>query len=105
MRSRPEPADTAMCLCILRARVAFCWSWSRVTNRSRLYAFLFFIMLILAADTSGKSGSIALARCDVRCDVLATIPLEGGTFSAQLVPQIATLLAAHNLSKAEIDGF
>lgn len=64
-------------------------------------------MLLLAADTSGKNGSIALAKCapDGGCVVLEVVPLEGGTFSAQLVPQIAGLLAKHGLGKRDIDGF
>lgn len=62
-------------------------------------------MLILAADTSGKHGSIALARGDG--DILRAvevIPLQGGTFSAQLIPQVAGLLSKHRLTKADIDG-
>lgn len=63
-------------------------------------------MLLLAADTSGKHGSIALARADSSaCVSLEVIPLAGGTFSAQLVPQIAELLAKHHVSKQDIDGF
>lgn len=64
-------------------------------------------MLLLAADTSGKHGSIALARCgpDTACAVIEMVPLEGGTFSAQLVPQVASLLTKHGLSKKDIDGF
>jgi tRNA threonylcarbamoyladenosine biosynthesis protein TsaB len=64
-------------------------------------------MLLLAADTSGKHGTIALARCgpDALCDVVEVVPLEGGTFSAQLVPQIAALLAKHVFNKSDIDGF
>jgi tRNA threonylcarbamoyladenosine biosynthesis protein TsaB len=64
-------------------------------------------MLLLAADTSGKHGTIALARCGpgAVCDVLETMPLEGGTFSAQLVPQIAALLTKHRFNKSDIDGF
>jgi len=64
-------------------------------------------MLLLAADTSGKYGSLALARCGPAesCEVLEVLPLEGGTFSAQLVPQIAGLLARHALSKKDIDAF
>lgn len=64
-------------------------------------------MLILAADTSGKHGTIALARCGPgdACTVLEVVPLEGGTFSAQLVPQIAALLAKHGFSKSDISGF
>jgi tRNA threonylcarbamoyladenosine biosynthesis protein TsaB len=64
-------------------------------------------MLLLAADTSGKHGSIALARCepDGACEVLEVVPLAGGTFSAQLVPQIAALLAKQNINKQQIDAF
>jgi tRNA threonylcarbamoyladenosine biosynthesis protein TsaB len=63
-------------------------------------------MLLLAIDTSGKHGTIALARCGPEaCNVIEVVPLEGGTFSAQLVPQIAQLLAKHGFSKTDIDGF
>lgn len=62
-------------------------------------------MLLLATDTSGKHGSIALAECHDTCRVLEVIPLTGGTFSAQLVPEIAALLAKHRFSKGDIDAF
>jgi tRNA threonylcarbamoyladenosine biosynthesis protein TsaB len=64
-------------------------------------------MLLLAIDTSGRSGSIALARGDAdgNCEVLEVVPLVGGTFSAQLVPQIAGLLAKHGFSKHDIAAF
>ena len=68
-------------------------------------------MILLAVDTSGKDGSIALARVpeDARdsseLTILEMVPLEGGTFSAQLVPQIASLLAKHGLSKNDIAAF
>jgi tRNA threonylcarbamoyladenosine biosynthesis protein TsaB len=64
-------------------------------------------MLILAVDTSGKHGSIALARAetDRSFEVFEIAPLVGGTFSAQLVPQIAALLQKHGLAKRDIDGF
>jgi tRNA threonylcarbamoyladenosine biosynthesis protein TsaB len=63
-------------------------------------------MLLLAVDTSGKHGSIALARCGPGggCNVIEVVPLEGGTFSAQLVPQITALLAKHSLGKLDIGG-
>jgi len=64
-------------------------------------------MLLLAVDTSGKQGSIALARCgpgDV-CEVIKVVPLTGGTFSAQLVPQIAALLSQHGFSKRDLGAF
>jgi len=65
-------------------------------------------MLLLATDTSGKNGSIALARVtpgqsDV--DLLEAVPLAGGTFSAQLVPQISALLEKHGYHKSDLAGF
>jgi tRNA threonylcarbamoyladenosine biosynthesis protein TsaB len=64
-------------------------------------------MLILATDTSGKYGSVALARgnADGSCEVIEIVPLTGGTFSAQLVPQIAALLAKHGFHKEDIGAF
>jgi tRNA threonylcarbamoyladenosine biosynthesis protein TsaB len=65
-------------------------------------------MLLLAIDTSGKNGSLALARVVERhneVEVLEVVPLAGGTFSAQLVPQITTLLAKHESSKSDIGAF
>lgn len=63
-------------------------------------------MLLIAIDTSWKDGSIALARGDARqFELLEAVPLVGGTFSAQLVPQIAGLLARHQLRKEDLDGF
>lgn len=64
-------------------------------------------MLLLATDSSGRSGSIALARgnADNSCELLEVVPLAGGTFSAQLVPQIAALLAKHGFGKHDIGAF
>jgi tRNA threonylcarbamoyladenosine biosynthesis protein TsaB len=63
-------------------------------------------MLLLATDTSGKNGSIALAQCEgEKCSILELVPLTGGTFSAQLVPQIAALLQKHGFIKHDIGGF
>jgi tRNA threonylcarbamoyladenosine biosynthesis protein TsaB len=68
-------------------------------------------MLLLAVDTSGRQGSIALARAGERCGdgndvaVIADVPLAGGTFSAQLVPQIAALLSSHGFTKHDIGAF
>lgn len=69
-------------------------------------------MLLLAVDTSGKQGSIALARCGaeescavVEIEIVEIVPLTGGTFSAQLVPQIAALLEKHGHSKSDLGGF
>ncbi len=64
-------------------------------------------MILLAADTSGKFGSIGLARCEApsSCELLGISALEGGTFSAQLIPQIAALLERLDLTKSDLDGF
>jgi tRNA threonylcarbamoyladenosine biosynthesis protein TsaB len=64
-------------------------------------------MLLLAADTSGKHGSIALAHCDAgaHCEMIEIVPLDGGTFSAKLVPQITALLAKHSFTKQDVGGF
>ena len=62
-------------------------------------------MLLLAADTSGKHGSLTLARGDQHgFETLEVVPLTGGTFSAQLVPQIAELLFRHGFSKSNLDA-
>jgi tRNA threonylcarbamoyladenosine biosynthesis protein TsaB len=67
-------------------------------------------MLLLAADTSGKSGSIALAQAGAgqeSVDVLEVVPLDGRAFSAQLIPQIAALLQkyGHGHSKNDLSAF
>lgn len=68
-------------------------------------------MILLAIDTSGKDGSIALARSRAgiasadELEILDLVPLEGGTFSAQLVPQIAALLSKHGQRKEDIGAF
>ncbi len=47
-------------------------------------------MLIVSVDTSGRKGSIALCRGDGDSfEVLQLTSLEGGTYSAQLLPRIA----------------
>lgn len=68
-------------------------------------------MILLAIDTSGKDGGITLARVrggpdtSTTVEIVETSALEGGTFSAQLVPQIAGLLGKHGLSKKDIGAF
>jgi tRNA threonylcarbamoyladenosine biosynthesis protein TsaB len=64
--------------------------------------------LLLAVDTSGKNGSLALARIepdDSEISVLEVIPLAGGAFSAELIPQIAGLLEKHGHSKRDLEAF
>lgn len=67
-------------------------------------------MLLLIADTSGKNGSVALARAQEESDLqevqlIESVPLAGGTFSALLVPQIASLLEKHGFRKSDIGAF
>ncbi len=63
-------------------------------------------MLIVAVDTSGRKGSVALCRGDGDgFEVLQLTSLEGGTYSAELLPRIAEALQQNHLSKNDIDGF
>jgi tRNA threonylcarbamoyladenosine biosynthesis protein TsaB len=62
-------------------------------------------MLILGIDTSGKSGGTTLAEgSDHSFRFLESSPITGGTFSAQLVPAIASLLAKHGFAAKDIGG-
>jgi tRNA threonylcarbamoyladenosine biosynthesis protein TsaB len=61
--------------------------------------------MLLSIDTSGKQGGISLARCvGKHCEILETSPIAGGTFSAQLVPQIAKTLSKHAVKAADLNG-
>jgi tRNA threonylcarbamoyladenosine biosynthesis protein TsaB len=65
-------------------------------------------VILLAADTSGKNGSLALARVtrgQSEIKVLEVVPLAGGTFSAELVPQIAALLRKYGFETSDLAGF
>jgi tRNA threonylcarbamoyladenosine biosynthesis protein TsaB len=65
-------------------------------------------MLIIAIDTSGRKGSVALCRGAGGGDgfeVLQRASLEGGTYSAHLMPVISRALADHHLDKTAVDGF
>jgi tRNA threonylcarbamoyladenosine biosynthesis protein TsaB len=67
-------------------------------------------MLILAIDTTGASGSIALLRCGAGapardCEIVELVPLAGRTYSAQLMPQISSLLSRQEFNKGEIEAF
>lgn len=66
-------------------------------------------MLLLVTDTSGKNGTVALARAGENdlhdAEVIDVVPLAGGMFSAQLVPQIASLLQKQGLNKSDLEGF
>jgi len=67
-------------------------------------------MLLLVTDTSGKDGFVGIVRTSEghesqRLEVIEEVPLAGGTFSAQLVPQISGLLEKHGLRKTDIGAF
>lgn len=64
-------------------------------------------MLLLAVDSSGRQGSIALAECGAgqSCAIIEIVALTGGTFSAELVLQIAALLEKHGHTKNDLDAF
>ena len=64
--------------------------------------------LLLVIDTSGKNGSLALARvAEVRAEVeiVESVALAGGTFSAQLIPQVSELLSKHGYNKSDLAAF
>ena len=63
-------------------------------------------MLIVAIDTSGRNGSVAVCRSDANAfEGLQLAPLEGGTYSARLMPTIASLLEQNHVDKSGVDGF
>jgi tRNA threonylcarbamoyladenosine biosynthesis protein TsaB len=65
-------------------------------------------MLLLAVDTSGKNGSLALARVVAgknAVEVVEEVALTGGNLSAQLVPQTVALLEKYRYSKSDLSGF
>lgn len=63
-------------------------------------------MLVLGIDTSGKSGGVTLAQVgDTGFRLLASAGIEGGTFSAQLVPTVAALLEKSRLAIRDMGGF
>lgn len=67
-------------------------------------------MLLLVTDTSGKDGFVGLARAGEgaradRVEVMAEVPLAGGTFSAQLIPQISGMLEKNGMRKTDIGAF
>lgn len=61
-------------------------------------------MIILAIDTCGREGSLALVRAtDHDFETLEQVSLAGRTYSAQVVPQLAAALERQELSKRAID--
>ena len=67
-------------------------------------------MIVLAIDTAGVNGSVALCECGAGAlardlEILELVPLAGRTYSEQLMPQISALLARHKLGKRAIDAY
>jgi tRNA threonylcarbamoyladenosine biosynthesis protein TsaB len=67
-------------------------------------------VIVLAIDTAGANGSVALCDCGVGAlardfELLELVPLAGRTYSAQLMPQISALLARYKLDKRAIDAY
>lgn len=61
-------------------------------------------MLLLVIDTSGRQGGITLARGDKQVEIIDSAPIQGGTFSAELIPQVADLLAQHGYSAKQLEA-
>jgi tRNA threonylcarbamoyladenosine biosynthesis protein TsaB len=62
-------------------------------------------MLLIAIDTSGRNGSVALCRGDSNSvETIELCTLDGGTYSARLVPCIAELLIRSDVTKSQLDG-
>jgi len=62
-------------------------------------------MLLLAVDTSGRQGGITLARGAAdQVEIIESAYIQGGTFSAELIPQISDLLSRHQLAAQQLQG-
>jgi tRNA threonylcarbamoyladenosine biosynthesis protein TsaB len=120
-----------MCSFTLPARAACCWNWCRkrpqackniakIAKTAKIAGIDFQVlailallailairrMLILGIDTSGKSGGVSLAEASEHSfRVLGSAPIAGGTFSAQLVPTLASLLQEHGAGVRDLGGF
>jgi len=63
-------------------------------------------MLILALDTSGQLGSMALARgANEPFSVLEQVSLAGRTYSARLIPELSSLLTRRHLQIQDLEAF
>ena len=62
-------------------------------------------MLLLAVDTSGRQGGVTLARGDDgQIEIIESASIQGGTFSAELIPQVSDLLRRHLLTPQQLQG-
>lgn len=63
-------------------------------------------MLLVAIDTSGRNGSVALCRGDAQSiETLQLTPLDGGNYSERLMATISEMLQGSKLKKNALDGF
>jgi tRNA threonylcarbamoyladenosine biosynthesis protein TsaB len=63
-------------------------------------------MLLIAIDTSGRNGSVAVCRGDANSfDTLQLATLDGGNYSERLMLTVSGLLQANKLNKNQIDAF
>jgi tRNA threonylcarbamoyladenosine biosynthesis protein TsaB len=63
-------------------------------------------MLLIAIDTSGRNGSVALCRGDAETfETLQLATLEGGNYSERLMLTISGLLQGNTLNKKALDAF
>src|SRR5512146_2184790 len=99
MRSKSAPAATCTCSSILQAPGGCCWNCAKTRPRAS-------DMLLLGVDTSGPDGSLALCRAEgTGFENVDLVSLAGGTYSAQLIPQLTAMLARQNFSKLDLNGF
>ena len=62
-------------------------------------------MLLLAVDTSGRQGGVTLARgAGDRVEIIESASIQGGTFSAELIPQISDVLRRHQFTPLHLQG-
>jgi tRNA threonylcarbamoyladenosine biosynthesis protein TsaB len=62
-------------------------------------------MLVLGIDTSGKQGGVALVRGDNQSgEVVASVDIAGGSYSAQLMPQVTAVLDRAGVDKHDLEA-
>lgn len=62
-------------------------------------------MIVLSIDTCGAMGSVALGRVEPGAiSLFGEAELPGKTYSAQLVPEVKYLLAAHAIGAGDLDA-
>ena len=64
------------------------------------------LSLILGVDTAARNGSLALVRCaEPSCETLGLAPLAGGSYSADLIPQLAAMMERLGIVRQALQGF